>query len=532
MPEFALRIYQKILDFWTNLNKQQKIILVSAAIIFIISSIIILTLAARVAYAPLFTNLAPEDAAQIVNRLKDLRIEHKLAAGGTAVLVPQEVVYETRLTLAAEGLPRGGGVGFEIFDKAPLTQTDFQQRVNYRRALQGELERTIIQLEEVESARVHIVLPEPRLYLEEEDEPTASVLLKLKPFTTLQEEQVRGIVNLVSHSVEGLKSENVIVFDIHGNILTDILIEDAQIGRITKAQREEKRMYEKELQRSLQSMLERVLGPNKAIARVSADLDFSRKEIKSEIFKPVVDESGIPRSEETEEERFEGTGIAPGGIPGVSAHIPGYPVVGPGQAQYERERVTTNYEISRINTIEIPAPGTVKRLSVAVIVDDRGLTPERIEDIRQIATVACGLDIGRGDQISVVSMPFSTEVYDREKRAVEEETRRKFLLFGTAIVLTILLLITVYLSLRPKKALVEEFLPLEAIPIEKLEVMPPIGVAEEIPKKEKIEEIKEELPEDIRARLRIKQIFTEIERLVVEKPETVALTLRSWVSED
>lgn len=540
MPELFLRIYQQAKDFWSKLTKQQKIIITSAFVVFVISTISILVLALRPNFVPLFTNLNQQDAAQIVNKLRDLKINYKISEDGSAILVPKEVVYATRLQLTSEGLPKGGGVGFELFDKTRWDVTDFTQRLNYQRALQGELARTISELAEVEAARVHIVIPEERLYRDVEKEPTASVVLRLRPNVSLKEGQVRGIVNLVAHSVEGMKPENVEVLDTHGNVLTELLEKETSAEKLTLQQMEARRAYERDLEKRLTSMLERVLGPSKVVSRVSAELDFSKKDIQSETFYPVVDKEGIPRSQETEEEKFEGTGVNPGGVPGVSANVPGYPVVGTGQAEYQRRRQTINYEISKVVTHEVPAPGIVKRLSVAVIVDSKNLTSRRVDDIKQIASVACGFQEERGDKVAVISMPFSTEVQDRERKLLEDEQRRKLIYFLVGLSLTLLLLLTVYLSLRPKREVEEVFGPIETIPIEKFEEKPKKEIKEDIvaeklkeEERRKEEEEKEKaLTEEEKRRRRTNQLLSEIERILREKPENIVVAIRSWMAEE
>src|SRR5215468_3556450 len=178
-------------------------------------------------YRPLFTNLSPEDAASIVEALKAQKVSYQIEDGGRAVLVPAERLYELRLTLASKGLPEGGGVGFELFDRQTLGQTDFLQRLNYQRALQGELARTIGQLGGVESARVHLALPERSLFVAENRRPSASVVVKLRPGHVLADDQIAGVVHLVAASVEGLKPADVTVVDINGQVLTHELEESA-----------------------------------------------------------------------------------------------------------------------------------------------------------------------------------------------------------------------------------------------------------------------------------------------------------------
>ncbi len=246
-------------------------------------------------YQVLFSNLSQEDAGEMVAKLKEKKVPFQLSAEGSSILVTKEQVYDTRLSLAAEGLPKGGGVGFEVFDRTNLGATDFVQKLNYQRALQGELSRTIRQIKEIEHARVHIVTPKESLFVEDQKRPTASVLIKTRSGMRLEASQVEGIVHLVASAVEGLDSGNITVVDTSGKIL--FKRNDAtSIGQMTTNQLEYQRNIEEGLKKKVQGMLEEVLGLNKAIARVSADIDFQQIDITEETFDP---ELGDPeRAEE------------------------------------------------------------------------------------------------------------------------------------------------------------------------------------------------------------------------------------------
>src|SRR5213593_2243419 len=272
--------------------------------------------AQRPLYRPLFTNLAERDASAIVEALKAEKVTFQLEDGGRAVLVPAERQYELRLALASRGLPEGGGVGFEIFDKQTLGQTDFLQRLNYQRALQGELGRTIAQLGGVESARVHLALPERSLFVAEDRRPSASVVVKLASGRSLARAQIDGIVHLVAASVEGMAPEAVTVVDEGGRILTPDRRE-GEAGGASGGALEIQRTMERQLEERIESMLGATVGRDKAIARVAATLDFARVERTEETYDP--DKTALRTARTTREKTTEAK--PPGGPPGVQANL-------------------------------------------------------------------------------------------------------------------------------------------------------------------------------------------------------------------
>ncbi len=255
-------------------------------------------------YQVLFSNLSQEDAGEMVNKLKEKKVPFQLTNNGTTILIPKEQVYDLRLSLATEGLPKGGGVGFEVFDRTNLGTTDFVQKLNYQRALQGELSRTIKQIKEIEQARVHIVTPKESLFIEEQKKPTASVLVKTRSGMTLAPPQVEGIVNLVSSAVEGLEPGNITIVDTTGKVLFK-RADSTLMGQLTTTQLEYQKNIEEGFKKKVQGMLEEVLGPTKAIARISADIDFQQVEITEEKYDP----AGVLRSEQKNTERSSTTQV-------------------------------------------------------------------------------------------------------------------------------------------------------------------------------------------------------------------------------
>ncbi|MEW6427002.1 MAG: flagellar basal-body MS-ring/collar protein FliF [Thermodesulfobacteriota bacterium] len=370
----------------------------------------------------LFSGMAQDDGAAVVARLKEQRVPYVLENDGTVIKVPADRVHETRLALAGEGLPRGGGIGFEIFDKQSFGTTDFVQKLNYQRALQGELARTISQMEQVESARVHIATPKESVFIEDAKEPSASVVVKLRGREKLSSVQIKSVVNLVAAAVPGLSAENVTVVDTAGRLLYRKQGEDGTM--LSASQLEYQYKVEETLRRKVETMLEEVVGVDRARARVTAQLDFDKVNVTEELFDP---DGQVVRSEQnlTEENRLGPD--QPQGIPGVKGNLATFAESGAeaaaGGEGSRRNNSTRNYEISKTVRQVQAAAGVVKRLSVAVMVDgtyERGKdekgnettryvarSKEEIDNFVRIVRNAIGYDPDRGDQVEVVGVPFA-----------------------------------------------------------------------------------------------------------------------------
>jgi flagellar M-ring protein FliF len=364
-------------------------------------------------YRVLFANLAGPDAAAVVEYLKTEKIPYRVGEGGTTIEVDAGRVYETRMALAGRGVPQGGGVGFEIFDKQTLGMTDFVQRLNYQRALQGELARTIAELAAVEAARVHLALPERSLFVAEERRPSASVVVKLRPGHVLTPEQIAGVVHLVAASVEGLRPADVTLVDVNGKVLTSEVEEDG--GRPAgKGMLAFQRDIEQGYAERIESMLARVLGPGHALARVTAMLDLAQVEKTEESFDP--DRSAVRTEKRSHEKNV--TSVATG-VPGVAAALSNEPASTATEQspQSEREDSALSYEVSKVTSRRIEQMGGIRKLSVAVLIDGtyqgegsaRVFVPRASEEIdryRELIKRAVGFNEDRGDQIEVASAPF------------------------------------------------------------------------------------------------------------------------------
>lgn len=365
-------------------------------------------------YQMLYGNLADADASAVVDWLKGHNVPFQLANNGHNILIPAKNVHETRLSLASLGLPQGGGVGFEIFDKQSFALTDFVQKVNYSRALQGELARTISSLGPVETARVHLALPEKRLFKEQQKPATASVIIKLAPGKRLNEPQIEGIVHLVSSSIEGLEPGHVTVIDQNGNVLSRTGEKGTASG-LSPDMLEFQVQVERRLEERAQALLDKSLGAKNAMVRVSATLDFAKTEKTEEAFSP---DEPVIRSEQVSEEK-SGSEIT-GGVPGVQSNLEGAGNQTAGATPpSSRSQRTTNYEISKVVSKTINPVGTVNKLSVSVLVADKVVpakdkepakteprTPTELKSLEAMVASALGLNTSRGDKIEVTSMPF------------------------------------------------------------------------------------------------------------------------------
>ncbi len=399
----------------TSWPLSRKISLAVAALLSIAIFALIITQARVADYRMLYANLASNDASSVIDWLKDQKIPYRIEDGGRAIHIPADKVYEARLNLAGAGLPRGGGVGFEVFDKQSFGMTDFTQKINYQRALQGELSRTISSLAPVEGARVMLALPAKRLFKDQQKVATASVILKLAAGRRLSENQVQGILHLVAGSIEGLTAENINVIDSNGNVLSKKTAAGSN-GLVSSGMLDFQQAIERRLEERAQSLLDQALGPNNSQARVTAELDFSQVEKLEEIYDP---KGTVPRSEQISEEKSGGEGV--GGIPGAESNLGGTSSVMMAAVPSSSSTTETiNYEVSKVVNKVVSPVGTVKKLSVAVLVADRYVPPQEegqegtsvprteveLNTIRNMITSALGLNKTRGDRIEVVSMPF------------------------------------------------------------------------------------------------------------------------------
>lgn len=418
---------QALIKFWGTLNNTQRFVSVA----FLSLSVVLLGIVSIVASKPkmevLFSGLKANDSGAIVAKLQENKVPYEIE--GTAIKVPTKYVNEMRMQLASQGLPQGGTVGFELLDKNTFGATEFSQKVSYQRALQGELERTIGELDGVEQSRVHLTIPESSVFADREKEPTASVVLKLRPGMQLSGDQVGGISHLIAAAVEGLKPGQVRVLDTTGNLLSELGDDGTGLDpRLSATKLKLKREVEHQTQKDIESMLDRVLGPNKAVVRVNAKINFDRKESSSETFTPEGTNTGVLASEQKMAETYgNGTGNT-GGIVGVASALAGgvaSSTSATGKPGYLRTETTSKYEVSKTTEHVVKAPGDIEQLSIAVMVDGT-VDAAKIGTIKNAVSAACGigLDKTRKDQIMVESIQFDNSAMKNEEKEMQSLTSK------------------------------------------------------------------------------------------------------------
>jgi len=395
---------QQIKKIFFSLSKTKRIIFLSLIGTTFLCSFLAFLWINKPNFKILYSNLDPEDAKAILVKLKEQKIPYKIS--GNTILVPEEKVYELRLSMAGKGIVKG----FELFDNIKIGQTEFAQKINYERALQGELTRTIAYLPQVENVRVHIVRPEESLFVEDQKEATASIMLKIKPGMTLKPQEVRGIAYLVAGAVEGLEPENITILDNSGKILYLKNTED-DIGQLTNSQLEYQRNVEKNLEKKIETMLNRIVGEGKAMARVRADIDFKQIDRVEENYDPY---SAVPRSKVVTKENFKGETPVPLGKPEIKYEAEKVKTNRYNPRVISRNSETVNYEINKVTNRIIDSVGEIKKLSVAVVVDEKQIKgAEEIEKIKNLVKAAVGFNEDRGDQVEVTSMNFAFPEWEK-----------------------------------------------------------------------------------------------------------------------
>ena len=426
---------QSLLSLWKQLGLNQRVSLALAAAV-VVAGFAALILWSRPDYQLLYGRLGEKDAATIISQLQAQNIPHQIAAGGGAVYVPADQVYRLRMELAAKGLPSGDGVGFEIFDKGQFGLSDFVQRTNYLRALQGELSRTISELHGVRSARVMIVQPENRLLITDQGiKPTASVFVELAG-NRLESEAVNAIRNLVANSVQGLQPDQVAVVDNQGHVLSEDLKQDPALGSAASQMRY-RQQVEDYLAKKVETMLAQVIGPGNAVVRVSAEIETDATTLTEEKYDP---EGQVVRSQTIAEDTTNTTESRTGGVVGVTANVPDKSVADAAKPtstnEQSRKNRTTTYEINRTTTNTVRTPGTLKNLTAAVFIAQRipgadgqaaKRTAEELTALRQLVINALGVHATAGQSldstVSLQEMSFQAPAVSAQVAQIQKETR-------------------------------------------------------------------------------------------------------------
>lgn len=411
-------IVAQLLGFWRNLSRARRIALVAVTGLVLAGVVAISWLGNTVRYAPLYRGLDPEDAGLVLTKLKDMQVPTRVSLSGTLIEVPRQRVHELRLELASSGLPRGGGVGFEIFDKSELGSTQFEQTIKLRRALEGELARSVATLESVQSARIHLVMRENRLFTAREEGASASVIVKPKPGRELGRREVAGIVHLVSLAVPGLSREQLSVVSTDGQTLHSPG-GDAGGGLFEPTRAQQALKMARTMEANVRTLLENVAGRGGVDVRVHIELEYQSRERTEEHFDPV---KAALRSEHKTAETTNEEGATVAGVPGAQSNLPDVEASAAARETEEggrrfRESQTRNWEVDRTTERVKTPPGSIRRVTVAVLIDGTyeekegaelysPRSPEELKRLEEIAMNAVGFSALRGDTIRIESARF------------------------------------------------------------------------------------------------------------------------------
>ena len=399
---------KKLLEQWNSFSSTRKSVSLVITACLILAIFFFYRWVTKVEYATLYTNVQSDSAGKIVEGLKELNIPYTLTDEGKTISIPKDQVYEVRLNLASKGVVAEDGKGFELFDTSDMSATDFEINVNYQRALQEELRRSIVQIDAVKQARVHLVLPEKSAFIDNQNQPQASIILDLKPLAVLKPEQVRGIAELVAGSVENLSYKNVNIIDTEGHVLSD-QITDQGDNASELNQLGLRKSFENDLENRIKQLLEKIYGPDKIVVMITADLDFNQKEATRIIW----GNQGVVESEQNSQTQTGNGGAS--GLAGTASNTESGSSAISGTSNVNTSTSSTkNYEINKTEEKEIYAPGRIKSISIAVAVDGNPGAAET-KRIKDVVTAAIGLDASRGDTLDVMGTKFDKSSLNEAK---------------------------------------------------------------------------------------------------------------------
>jgi flagellar M-ring protein FliF len=529
---------RRITDAFRSFTPGQKAVTITAVIALVIGGYFFATWASKPSYSILFNNLSTKDASAIVDSLQKSGTKYELANDGQTILVPQDQVNSLRLSLSGQGLPGDAGTGYSLLDQQGITTSDFMQHTNYQRALEGELAKTIGSIDGVEAATVHLVLPTKDVFADNQDPPTASVLVASSPSKPLSGQQVQAIVHLVASSVEGLDPTQVTVAGADGKILSTGGGADVGTGG-DNTQDAQTAAFQNRMNTSLQSMLDNVVGPGHAVVTVNAALDFDQTQTQSKTYQQ--DPSLPATSEQNSREAYNGSGNCNGGVlgpdniagPGCSGG--GSSSSGPGQ--YENSTNTRNNALNEVNKVSKSAPGSIKNLHVAVLLDSTTAGSVNPTQIQQLLSSAVGIDPTRGDTIAVSAMPFDQSAAKQAQSALSasataaKQAKQMSLIKTGALAAIVLALMFVAwratkrsskrkgLTTEERQHLEDMQAALEAQRLAELNAAIPAQMIEAGP----------DLTAELEAR---EERVREIEQMVKDQPEEMATLLRGWLAAD
>jgi len=526
----TLARYRRVFgDFTTG----QKAVVIVGSLALLLAAFLVFRWVSTPAYAPLYTGLQGSDASAVIDELNKEGVQYKLADGGSTIEVPQNAVYSTRITMAGAGLPAnsGGQAGYSILDGESMTSSTFQEQTDFKRAMEGELDNTLEAMNGVQTAVVHLAIPQQQVFSDQQQPTTASVLLALDPGTTLTDEQVQAIVHLVSSSIDGLDTKNVTVTDSQGNLLT---APESDAAGMSSTESDAQQAFEAQETAKVQAWLDTVVGPGNATAQVTAELNFDQQTTKSTTYgkgKPVAG------SQTKSSEVYKGPGAASAagtsasgvvGPDGQMGSVTG--TVASGKDSYVNKSDTTDNKVDQTDQVTVAAPGSIKDFHIMVALDSNAIGTIQPSQIGTELKNGMGVNTKRGDSVVVQTFPFNrtaqqsaqTELNAATAAQAKAARMKLYRNIGIGAIIALLLLIAWLTARRRSKARVEA----TSYVVEQLRADAAARAAQlevaAAPALAALESSENEQAETLRV---------ELNHLVDNQPEDVASLLRGWLVE-
>jgi len=527
MRDDMVRRLQALQRSFASFTTGQKTIAIIGSLALVFAAVLVFRWAATPSYVPLYTNLAPADASAIVDKLSAAGTPYQLSDGGGTVLVPQSQVYAARIKLSGEGLPSQGPAGYALLDNQSLSTSQFQEQTTYKRAIEGELEKTIEALDPVQTAIVHVAMPQQQLFSSQQQPVTASVLVQTKPGASLDSTQVQAIVHLVASSVEGLDPKQVTVTDSAGDVLSTA---GTGVDSIVGTRDQQVQDFEDRMKAQVQSVLDRVIGPNNSAVDVTADLNFDQTVTNTTRYF-TTPKNAVPLSGSSIKETYKGPNAAAvGGVVGPNGQLtPGTATSG-GSTSYTKEQKTADNAVSKSVERREAAPGNVQSLHVGIVMDARSVGSITAAQVQQLVSSALGISPKRGDTVQVSVMPFnrSAEKQAAAELAQAQAAEKKAALLSAAktgglVLLVGLILLLAWLNGRKRRKLRDKA---TSYVVEQLRRNTEPEPAAQLPPAPPALEMSGSDPAQLRLAAR-----DEIAAMVERQPEEVAQLLRGWLVE-
>ena len=516
-----------------KLTPIQKIGLGAAALTLIAGTMVLTSSDSKTAMAAVYTDLEPRDASSVTDELVSRGVDYELADGGRTVMVPRDDVYDLRIALSGQGLP-ASNEGYALLDRQGITTSEFRQRIDFQRALEGELARTLGSIDGIDAASVHLALPEESVFVDEPVDPTASVLVHTTGTDMVTTDQVSAMVHLVASSVKGMKPENVTIADASGTVLSTGGEGVMGAGAGTGSRNDATETFERDMAASIRNMVARVAGVDNVAVTVQADLDLTAREATTESFDSANEDGGIVVAERTDIETYEGLDAA--GQTGVLGPdgAPVIPVPAGNASTYTKDGAERTFAVDRTVESTTVAPGAVERISGAVLVDSATMDDEAVAAIETLVSTAAGIDLARGDQIAVTSLPFdrsgteeAVAAAETEAAAVSAAEQSSMIRTGVVGLLILIAMLLAYRSTRRARREVSTPIDIGQIRAARLAGDPvALDTATAM-----IPEMSD-LPEISAVDAASREALEHISELADRRPEEVAQILQTWLADE